>query len=48
MFVYKPFLLDKKLPKEDEEYMKKFGINLIYISNAKELKEKINSLDKHI
>lgn len=42
IFVYTPFLISKKLAPEDEAYMKKFGINLIYVNNPKELREKIN------
>ena len=44
ILVYSPFLIKKKLPKEDEEYMKKFGINFFYIKSSKQLKEKLNEL----
>ncbi len=44
IFVYSPFLINKKLPKEDEEYMKKFKINLVYIKNPDQLKKKLSEL----
>ncbi len=44
VLVYSPFLIKRKLPKEDEEYMKKLGINLIYIKNPKQLKEELSGL----
>ncbi|OGJ12827.1 hypothetical protein A3K82_00735 [Candidatus Pacearchaeota archaeon RBG_19FT_COMBO_34_9] len=44
ILVYSPFLINKRLPKEDEVYMKKFGINLIYIKNPDQLKEKLTEL----
>lgn len=44
ILVYSPFLINKRLQKEDEEYMKKFGINLYYIKNPKQLKEKLSEL----
>jgi hypothetical protein len=46
IFVYSPFLINKKLPQEDEEYMKKFGINLLYVKSPEELKEKLSALVK--
>lgn len=48
IFVYKPFLKSGKLPEEDEEYAKKFGINLVYVSNAKQLKNELIALSKTI
>ena len=41
IFVYKPFLKNKKLPSEDEAYMKKFNINLVYINNPSQLKQEL-------
>jgi hypothetical protein len=43
-FIYSPFLKNKKLYSETENYMKKYRIKLIYIKNAKELKEKLSKL----
>ena len=37
IFVYSKFLINKKLEPEHEAYMKKFGVNLVYVSNADEL-----------
>ena len=42
VFVYSPFLIRGKLPLEDEQYMKKFGIDLIYIKNPNQLKNKLS------
>jgi hypothetical protein len=44
IFVYTPFLINKKLPPEDEAYAKKFGINLVYINNPEELKKELLNL----
>ncbi len=41
VFVYSPFLKKGKLSEEDEEYMKKFGINLVYIKDPKQLGEEL-------
>ncbi len=41
IFIYKPFLLSKKLDKETETYIKKFNINLIYIKNHEQLKSEL-------
>lgn len=41
IFVYSPFIKSGKLPEEDEEYMKKFRISLVYIKNPEELKENL-------
>ena len=35
IIVYSPFLLNKKLPSEDEAYLEKFGIKLFYINYFK-------------
>ncbi len=37
VYIYSPFLLNKRLPKEDEAYMQKFGIKLHYINSPEEL-----------
>jgi len=42
IFVYSPFIKAGKLAKEDEAYCKKFGINLVYVKNVKELKQKLS------
>ena len=39
ILIYTPFLTDGKFPQEDETYARKFGIGLIYIHNASELKK---------
>ena len=44
--IYSPFLKNKKIPYETEAYIKKYGINLIYIKNPEELKEKLMRLKK--
>jgi hypothetical protein len=44
VFVYSPFLVNKKLQPEDEEYMKKFGVNLLYVKSPNQLKEKLSYL----
>jgi hypothetical protein len=41
IFVYFPFILGGKLSKEDEVYMKEYGIKLIYIKNPEELKQEL-------
>jgi len=46
IFVYSKFLMDKKLPKEDEAYMKKFGVNLVYINNPQELKSELKKFSQ--
>ena len=38
IFVYSPFLKNKKLPFEVEAYIKKFKIKLIYVKNSQDLK----------
>ncbi len=43
VIVYSPFLLNKKLPKEDEAYMKKFNVKLNYVNSADELRTILNS-----
>jgi len=42
ILVYSPFLLSRKLAKEDESYMKKFGVNLIYINSASDLEKALH------
>jgi hypothetical protein len=42
IFVYSPFLINKKLPKETEEYIKKFNIKLVYINNSEELRNELH------
>lgn len=44
IFVYSPFLINKKLPSEDEAYMKKFGISLFYVKSPNQLKGKLSEL----
>lgn len=44
IFVYSPFLIAKKLPKEDEEYARKFGIDLVYVNSASDLEKKLKTL----
>lgn len=44
VFVYSPFLKKKKLSEEDEAYMKKFGINLVYVKNSEELKNELRKI----
>lgn len=46
IFIYSPFLLGKKLPKEDEIYMKKFGINFVYIQNPNQLEKELTKFSK--
>jgi len=41
IFAYQPFLHNKKFSKEDEVYAKKFGINLVYIKNTKDLEKNL-------
>lgn len=41
IFVYSPFLTNKKLSKEQESYIKKFNINLVYIKNPEQLKQEL-------
>jgi len=41
IFVYTPFLLAGKLPKEDKAYMEKFGVNLVYVNSASDLEKKL-------
>jgi hypothetical protein len=44
IFVYSPFLINKKLSKELEEYIRKFDINLVYINSSAELKQELKKL----
>ena len=44
ILAYQPFLSEGKLPKEDEAYMKKFGINLIYVKSPQDLEKKLKTL----
>lgn len=41
VFVYSPFLKNKKLSPEDEFYLNKYKINLIYIKNPKNLEKEL-------
>lgn len=41
IFVYQPFLKNKKLDKELEAYIKKFNIKLVYIKDAKQLEKEL-------
>ncbi len=41
IFIYSPFLKNKKFPPEDEFYSKQYGINLIYIKNSKQLEKEL-------
>ena len=43
-FIYKPFLKTGKLSFETEEYLKKIGINFIYIENPKQLKDELSKI----
>jgi len=43
IFVYSPFLISGKLSSEDERYIKEFGINLVYVKNAEELKRELKN-----
>jgi hypothetical protein len=44
IFVYSPFLKAGKLAEEDEAYCKKFGINLVYVKNPEDLKQKLSNI----
>ena len=44
IIAYSPFFLDKKLPREDEAYCEKFGINLYYAKSPKELESILKEL----
>lgn len=44
IFVYSPFLINKRLQPEDEAYMEKFGVNLFYVESPNQLKEKLSKL----
>ena len=48
ILVYSPFLISKKLSKEQEEYIKNFGINLVYISSSTQLKQELENLKNKI
>lgn len=43
-FIYSPFIIKNKLSQEDEAYIKKFNINLIYIKTPKQLKKELINL----
>jgi len=43
IIVYSPFF-SQPLPKEKEEYLKEFGINLVYVDNPEELEQKLHAL----
>ncbi len=42
IIVYSPFLLNKKISRENEAYLEKFGIKLSYVNNCDELKSRLN------
>jgi hypothetical protein len=44
IFVYSQFFMNKKLSKELEGYINKFGINLVYISSSAQLKQELERL----
>ncbi|MFH1711491.1 MAG: hypothetical protein ABH840_04225 [Nanoarchaeota archaeon] len=44
IFVYSPFLKVGKLAEEDEAYMKKFNVNLVYLSSPEQLKKELSRL----
>jgi len=49
IFIYSPFIIGKKISKEDELYLKEYKINFIYINNPDELKReliKFNEISK--
>lgn len=46
IFIYSPFLKNKKLSPEDEFYSKQYNINLVYIKNPKQLKEELIKFQK--
>lgn len=48
IFVYSPFLKNKKLPLEYEEYFKKYNIKLVYINNSQELKKELENFSKNL
>lgn len=41
IFVYSPFLIGGILKKEDEEYIKKFNIRLVYVKDSVDLKNQL-------
>lgn len=43
IYVYSKFLISGKLAREDEAYMKKFGVKLVYINSAKELELELSN-----
>jgi len=45
ILVYSPFIIEGKLSKEDELYLKEYNIKLVYINNSKELKEELEKLE---
>lgn len=44
IFVYEQFLKNKRLSEEQESYMNKFNIKLIYIKNSKQLEKELKKL----
>lgn len=44
ILIYKPFICERFLPKEIEEYATKYKINLVYIKNPKQLKKELENL----
>ena len=41
VFTYSPFLANKKLNLEQEAYLRRFNINLVYIENPKQLRQEL-------
>jgi hypothetical protein len=41
VYVYTPFIKSGRLPLEDEEYMKRFNVNLVYIKNSEQLRKEL-------
>lgn len=48
VFVYTPFLKNKKLTPEDEFYLKKYGIRLAYIKDSNQLKQELEKFPNKI
>jgi hypothetical protein len=44
LIVYSPLLIGNKLPKEEEAYLTKFGINLFYVNDPQELREQLGKI----
>jgi len=46
IFIYSPFLKNKRLGPEDEFYSKHYGVNVIYIRNSKQLERELIKFQK--